>query len=74
MDRDYVLKSYFNKVSEAKKQNIRELRMSVKELDDIGYILYELLSEYYNKTIDTVKNSSSIDGEEFKMDGGTFKN
>ena len=74
MDRDYVLKSYFNKVSEAKKQNIRELRMSVKELDDIGYILYELLSEYYNKTIDTVKNSSTSSEEEFKMDGGTFKN
>ena len=74
MDRDYVLKSYFNKVSEAKKQNIRELRMSVKELDDIGYILYELLSEYYNKTIDTVKNSSTSTEEEFKMDGGTFKN
>lgn len=74
MDRDYVLKSYFNKVSEAKKQNIRELRMSVKELDDIGYILYELLSEYYNKTIDIVKNSSTSTEEEFKMDGGTFKN
>ncbi len=74
MDRDYVLKSYFNKVSEAKKQNIRELRMSVKELDDIGYILYELLSEYYNKTIDIVKNSSPSVEEEFKMDGGTFKN
>ena len=74
MDRDYVLKSYFNKVSEAKKQNIRELRMSVKELDDIGYILYELLSEYYNKTIDIVKNSSTSMEEEFKMDGGTFKN
>ena len=74
MDRDYVLKSYFNKVSEAKKQNIRELRMSVKELDDIGYILYELLSEYYNKTIEYQKEDGQLQKRKIKNGYSSFCN
>ena len=77
MNRDYVLKNFWNKLTDAKKQNVREVRLSLKELDDLGFVIYELMSEYYNKTIEGVKNgesqsSSSNSNDEFKMDGGQF--
>ena len=71
---DFVLKNFWEKLREAKRQNVRDVRMTLKEIDELGYVIYELLTEYYNKTIDNVKQSSSDnDSEEsFKMDGGTF--
>lgn len=74
MNRDFVLKNFWNKLTEAKKQNAREVRMSLKEIDDLGFVIYELMSEYYNKTIDNVKKGEPTTNseEEFKMDGGQF--
>lgn len=73
MNRDFVLKNFWNKLSEAKRQNVREVRMSLKEIDDLGFVIYELMSEYYNKTIDNVKKiSDNLEEESFKMDGGNF--
>lgn len=73
MNRDFVLKNFWNKLSEAKRQNVREVRMSLKEIDDLGFVIYELMSEYYNKTIDNVKKTSNnLEEESFKMDGGNF--
>lgn len=74
INRDFVLKNFWEKLREAKRQNVRDVRMTLKEIDELGYVIYELLTEYYNKTIDNVKQSSSDnDSEEsFKMDGGTF--
>lgn len=73
MNRDFVLKNFWNKLSEAKRQNVREVRMSLKEIDDLGFVIYELMSEYYNKTIDNVKKiSDNLEEEFFKMDGGNF--
>lgn len=74
INRDFVLKNFWEKLREAKRQNVRDVRMTLKEIDELGYVIYELLTEYYNKTIDDVKQSSSDnDSEEsFKMDGGTF--
>lgn len=73
MNRDFVLKNFWNKLTEAKKINAREVRMSLKEIDDLGFVIFELMSEYYNKTIDNVKNQA-INNEEdsFTMDGGEF--
>lgn len=74
INRDFVLKNFWEKLREAKRQNVRDVRMTLKEIDELGYVIYELLTEYYNKTIDNVKQSSSDnDSEEsFKMDGGSF--
>lgn len=73
MNRDFVLKNFWNKLTEAKKQNAREVRMSLKEIDDLGFVIYELMSEYYNKTIDSVKKTNNnLEEESFKMDGGNF--
>lgn len=74
INRDFVLKNFWEKLREAKRQNVRDVRMTLKEIDELGYVIYELLTEYYNKTIDNVKQSSSDnDSEEsFKMDGGAF--
>lgn len=73
MNRDFVLKNFWNKLTEAKKQNVREVRMSLKEIDDLGFVIYELMSEYYNNTIDNIKKpSNNSENTEFKMDGGNF--
>ena len=73
MNREYVLKNFWNKLAEAKRQNVRDVRMSLKEIDDLGFVIYELLTEYYNKTIDGVKNSSNNEDDgAYEMDGGSF--
>ena len=73
MNREYVLKNFWNKLAEAKRQNVRDVRMSLKEIDDLGFVIYELLTEYYNKTIDGVKNASNNEDDgAYEMDGGSF--
>ena len=61
MNRDFVLKNFWNKLTEAKKENVREIRLSLKEMDELGFVIYELLGEYFNKTIDNVKNNDNYD-------------
>lgn len=78
MNREVVLKNFYNKLKEARSQNVRDVRLSLKEMEDIGYVLYELTAEYYGRTIgkpvsNTVKESSKEnDEEQFTMDGGRF--
>lgn len=70
MNRDFVLKNFWNKLTEAKKENVREIRLSLKEMDELGFVIYELLGEYFNKTIDNVKNNDNYD--EVILDGGNL--
>lgn len=73
MNRDFVLKNFWNKLTEAKKENVREIRLSLKEMDELGFVIYELLGEYFNKTIDNVKNNDNYnDSEEVILDGGNL--
>lgn len=73
MNRDFVLKNFWNKLTEAKKENVREIRLSLKEMDELGFVIYELLGEYFNKTIDNVKNNDNYnDNEEVILDGGNL--
>lgn len=82
MNRDIVLKNFFNKLKEAKSQNVRDVRLSLKEMDDLGYILFELTSEFYDKVMtssnkvnkqnDEGDNMSSLNDEP-TIDGGSFK-
>lgn len=73
MNRDFVLKNFWNKLTEAKKENVREIRLSLKEMDELGFVIYELLGEYFNKTIDNVKNNGNYDdNDEVILDGGNL--
>lgn len=73
MNRDFVLKNFWNKLTEAKKENVREIRLSLKEMDELGFVIYELLGEYFNKTIDNVKNNDNYDdNDEVILDGGNL--
>lgn len=82
MNRDVVLKNFFNKLKEAKSQNVRDVRLSLKEMDDLGYILFELTSEFYDKVMTSSNkvnkqndegDSVSSPNDEPTIDGGSFK-
>lgn len=82
MNRDVVLKNFFNKLKEAKSQNVRDVRLSLKEMDDLGYILFELTSEFYDKVMTSSNkvnkqndegDNMSSPNDEPTIDGGSFK-
>ena len=75
-------KNFFNKLKEAKSQNVRDVRLSLKEMDDLGYILFELTSEFYDKVMTSSNkvnkqndegDSMSSPNDEPTIDGGSFK-
>lgn len=74
LNRDYVLKNFFNKVHQCKIQNAKELKFSANEVYDLSLAVLELLSEYFSKTIDKVKENDNMVEEEMTLDGGAFKN
>lgn len=82
MNRDIVLKNFFNKLKEAKSQNVRDVRLSLKEMDDLGYVLFELTSEFYDKVMTSSNkvnkqndegDNMSSPNDEPTIDGGSFK-
>ena len=68
MNRDIVLKNFFNKLKEAKSQNVRDVRLSLKEMDDLGYILFELtgscnsytVGDLQDKIFDEIKRTNVV--------------
>lgn len=75
MNREFVLKNFFNKSKEAKRQGVKDIKLSLIEMEDLNQCLCELLSEYFSKTIIDFK-SKKVDNDdtEYSMDGGKFKN
>jgi hypothetical protein len=73
MNREFVIKNFMGKLSEAKRQNAREVKFSLKELEDLGFCITELLGEYFSKTIENVKSNAEASEDETFMDGGSFK-
>ena len=71
--REFVLKNFWDKLKEAKRQNAREVRMSIKELDDIGFVIYELLSQHYANTVNDNSATTKESEEEVTLTGGSFK-
>jgi hypothetical protein len=51
LNRELVLKDFLEKISKAKKMRLTEVKVSVAELDDIAFILYELMSEKISKIL-----------------------
>lgn len=72
LNREYVLKNFWDKLRLAKQMNAKDVRLTLKEMDDLGFCIYELLTEYYNKTIDKTKQNGEDETVEVKMDGGKF--
>lgn len=72
MNRDFILKNFFNKLKLAKQQNSKNVILTVSELNDLGDCIIELLSEYYNKTFNNKNNDNNDNDDKITMDGGTF--
>ena len=52
LNRDFILKNFFNKLNELRKQGCKETKMSYNEINDLSMVILELLSDYYSKTFD----------------------
>lgn len=61
IDRSFVLKNFLDMVYDAKQQNMSEIRVSVKELDKIAYVIYQLMSEDMSKILEYLDNSKTIE-------------
>ena len=80
MNRETILNNFFNKINTAKRMNNRDIRLTVKELEEVGEVIRELLTSFYNK-VSTVQDSIKpgevkvvpFSNEEIEMDGGSFK-
>ena len=70
ISRDFVLKNFNTKLLEAKKQRVKEVKFSLQEIDDLGYIIFEIMSELTEKYFSN--SSISNDSTELKIDGGEF--
>lgn len=70
ISRDFVLKNFNKKLLEAKKQRVKEVKFSLQEIDDLGYIIFEIMSELIEKHFSN--SSISNDSTELKIDGGEF--
>ena len=63
--REIILKKLFNRVKESKRNNLKEVRIPIKELEDLGAVVHEMLVEFYNMKM-TENNSEVVkddDGE-----------
>ncbi len=63
--REVILKKLFNRVKESKRNNLKEVRIPIKELEDLGAVVHEMLVEFYNIKM-TEKNEEVVednDGE-----------
>ena len=66
--REAILKKFFNRVKESKRNNLKEVRIPMKELEDLGAVIYEMLAEFYSEKMEE-KNE---DSDSIELSGGTF--
>lgn len=58
--RELILKKFFNRIKESRKNNLKEVRIPLKELEDLGAVLHEMLVEFYNEKMVDEHNESDI--------------
>ena len=56
INRDYVLKTFLDKVREAKRQDMKEVKIPMRFLDDLAYIIVQLMSEELSKAFEAIEN------------------
>ena len=61
INRDYVLKTFLDKVREAKRQDMKDLKVPVRFLDDLAYIIMQLMSEELSRAYEAIENKPKND-------------
>ena len=56
INRDYVLKTFLDKVREAKRQDMKEVKIPIRFLDDLAYIIVQLMSEELSRAFEAIEN------------------
>ena len=60
LNRDSVLKSFMQKVKEAKRLNMKDVKMTMKEIDDLFQVVYELMTEQISNALVKVEELKEI--------------
>lgn len=55
INRDYVLKTFLDKVREAKRQDMKEIKIPVRFLDDLAYVIVQLMSEELSRAFEAIE-------------------
>lgn len=55
INRDYILKTFLDKLKLAKREGMKELKIPVSFLDDLAYIIYQLMSEDITAILDKIE-------------------
>ena len=71
ISREFVLKNFNKKLLEAKRQSAKEDKFTLQEIDDLGYIIFEIMAELTNKHFNETP-SSSLNLTDLTIDGGDF--
>lgn len=71
ISREFVLKNFNKKLLEAKRQRAKEVKFTLQEIDDLGYIIFEIMAELTNKHFNETP-SSSLNLIDLTIDGGDF--
>ena len=66
--RETILKKFFNRIKESKRNNLKEVRIPIKEYEDSGALVHEMLVEFYNNKM----NEEHEETEIIELSGGTW--
>jgi len=66
--RETILKKFFNRIKESKRNNLKEVRIPIKEYEDLGAVVHEMLVEFYNNKM----NEEHEETEIIELSGGTW--
>lgn len=61
LNRDSVLKSFMEKVNEAKRLRMKDVKLTMKEMDDLAMVVYELMSEQITKALEYIEMKKEED-------------
>jgi hypothetical protein len=57
IDKNQILINFLDKIRQAKQMNMSDVRMSMKELDDLAYVITLLMSDTISKILNIVENN-----------------
>lgn len=61
LNRDSVLKAFLEKVKEAKRLNMKDVKMTMKEMDDLFQVVYELMTEQISSALQVLDSKNDND-------------
>ena len=74
INRDYILKTFLDKIREAKRQGMKEIKIPIDFLDDVAYIIYGLMSEHISKILEYAEKQEKNESENNSstLNGGSW--